>query len=182
MGGASPVGRAAGPITTMPASPAVGSASSSFFMASCSVVRSFSSSVRACTLSTVCPGSAALASSVMRRLVRVTSCRSASGPAAVSGSVLPPAIRAANATNSWATWSESRWARSGVSAVPEILMMFPSAALARTWSRSSPGLTPGRRSEAPTRSTTAELDAISAWVSSSRSSHWPCIRTEAVAV
>ena len=101
-------------------------------MASCSEVRSFSSSVRACTLSTVCPGSAASARSVMRRLVSTTFCRSASGPAAASGSVLSPAIRAANVTNCWATWSESCCARSGVSAVPEILMMFPSAALALT--------------------------------------------------
>lgn len=132
VGAAAPVGRGAGPMTTMLALLVAGLASSSFFTASCSAVRSFSSSVRACTLSTVCPGSAALARSVMRRLVSATFFRSASVPVAASGSVLPPAIRAAKVTNCWATWSESRCARSGVSAVPEILMMFPSAALALT--------------------------------------------------
>ncbi|PSK57114.1 hypothetical protein B0E38_02443 [Streptomyces sp. 111WW2] len=95
VGGASPAGRAAGPMTTMPARLFAGSASSSFCMASWSALRSFSSSVRAWTLSTVCPGSAALARSVMRRLVRVTCSRSASGPAASSAPVVPLAIRAA---------------------------------------------------------------------------------------
>jgi hypothetical protein len=60
-----------------------------------------------------------------------------------------------------ATWSESRCARSGVSAVPEILMMFPSAALALTRSRSSAPLTPGQPSWAAARSTTVELVATS---------------------
>ncbi len=162
VGGASPAGRAAGPMTTMLALPAAGSAWSSLLMASWSAVRSFASSVRVCTLSTVCPGSAASASSVMRRLVCTTICRSASGRAAASGSVLSPAIRAANATNCRATWSESRCARSGVSAVPEILMMFPSAAWALTRSRSSLPLTPVQPSVAAARSTTTELLAISA--------------------
>ncbi len=107
VGGAAPVGRAADPMTTMPALLAAGSASSSFFMASCSDVRSFSSAVRACTLSTVFPGSAALARSVMRRLVSATFFRSASVPVAASGSVLPPAIRVAKVTSCWATCSES---------------------------------------------------------------------------
>lgn len=182
VGGAWLVGRAAGPMTTMPALLAAGSALSSFFMASASPVRSFSSSVRACTLSTVCPGSAALARSVMRWLVSATCCRSAPGPVAAPGSVLSPAIRAANVTNCWATWSESRCARSGVSAVPEILMMFPSVALALTRPSRSLPLTPVQPSAAAARSTTAELAAISAWVSSSRSSHCPGSSTDADAV
>ncbi|BBJ45251.1 hypothetical protein SSPO_079690 [Streptomyces antimycoticus] len=161
VGAASPVGRAAGPMTTMLALLVVGSASSSFFTASCSAVRSFASSVRACTLSTVCPGSAASARSVMRRLVCTTIFRKSSGPAADSGSVLSPASRAAKVMNCWATWSESCRARSGVSAVPEILMMFPSAALALTRSRSSLPLTPGQPSVAAARPTTTELVAIS---------------------
>ncbi len=188
VGGASPVGLGAGPMTTMPALLVAGSASSSFFMASWSAVRNCSSSVRACTLSTVCPGSAASARSVMRRLVFVTCCRSASGPAAPSVSLVAPvspvspAIRPANATNCRATWSVRRWARAGVSAVPEILMMLPSVAFALTSSRSSVRLTSGRRSAAAARSTTVELVAISAWVSSSRSSHCPGSSTEADAV
>lgn len=161
VGGASPVGRAAGPMTTMLALLAVGSAWSSLFMASCSEVRSFSRSVRVCTLSTVCPGSAASARSVMRRLVCTTICRRASSSAAASGSVLSSTIRAANVTNCWATWSESCCARSGVSAVPEILTMFPSAALALTRSRSSRPLTPVQPSVTAARSTTTELVAIS---------------------
>lgn len=182
VGGASLVGRGAGPITTMPALLAVGLASSSFFMASCSAVRIFSSSVRACTLSTVLPGSAALARSVMRRLASATFCRSASELVAASVSVLLPEIRAAKVTNSLAIWSESRCARSGVSAVPEMLMMFPSAALALTRFRRSLPLTPFQPSAAAVRSTTAELVAICAWVSSSRSSHCPGSRTGADAV
>lgn len=178
VGGASPAGRVAGPMTTMLAWVAAGSVWSSLLMASCSAVRSFESSVRVCTLSTVCPGPASSASSVMRRLVCTTICRSASG-AAASGSVLSPVICAAKVTNCWATWSESRCARSGVSAVPEILMMFPSAALALTRSRSSLPLTPGRSSVAATRSSTTELVAISAWVTSSRSSHAPGSSTDA---
>ncbi|OEV34355.1 hypothetical protein HS99_0036125 [Kitasatospora aureofaciens] len=181
VGGASPDGRGAEPMTTMLALLAAGSAWSSFLMASWSVVRSFSSSVRVCTLSTVCPGSAAAARSVMRRLACTTSCRSASGWAA-SGSALSPAMRPAKVTNCWATWSESCWARSGVSAVPEILMMFPSAAVALTLSRSELPLTPAQPSVAAARSTTTELVAISAWVSSSRSCHTPGSRTEADAV
>lgn len=181
VGGASPAGRAAGPMTTMLACSAAGSARSSLSMASCSAVRSFSSSVRVCTLSTLCPGPAASASSVMRRLVCTTVCRSASG-AAASASVLSPAIRAANVTNCWATWSESCCARLGVSAVPEILMMFPSAVVALTRSRSSRPLTPVQPSLAAARSTTTELVAISAWVNSSRSSHAPGSRTDAEVV
>lgn len=176
VGGASPVGRAAGPMTTMPALLVAGSASSSFVMASSSEVRSFSRAVRACTLSTVLPGSAALARSVIRRLVSTTCSRSASG--AVAASVLPPAIRAAKVTNSWATRSENCCARSGVSAVPEILMMFPSAALALTRSRSSAALTPLQPSLSATGSTTDELVAMSTWVSSSRSSHCPGSSTD----
>lgn len=95
VGGASPVGRGAGPMTTRPAFTAAGSASSSLFMASWSVVRSFSRSVRACTLSTVLPGSAASASSVIRLLVCATICRSAASCAAASGSPLSPTTCAA---------------------------------------------------------------------------------------
>ncbi len=169
-------------MTTMLALRAEGSAWSSLLMASCSVVRSFSSSVRACTPSTVCPGSAASASSVMRLLVCVTICCSASRCAAVSGSVLLSATRAANVTNCRATWSASRCARSGVSAVPEILMMFPSAVFALTWSRSSLLPTPVQWSASAAASTTTELVAISCWVSSSRSSQAPGSRTDAEAV
>lgn len=169
-------------MTTMPALLVAGSASSSFCMASSSAVRRFASAVRACTLSTVCPGSAALDRSVIRRLVSSTCSRSASGPVAASESVLSPATRAAKVTNCWAERSASRWARSGVSAVPEILMMFPSAAAALTLSRRSPPLTPCQWSAVATRSITTELVAISAWVSSSRSSHCPGSRTDADAV
>nr|MCF0097938.1 hypothetical protein [Streptomyces sp. MH191] len=166
----------------MPVLLLAGSASSSFFMASCSAIRNCSSSVRACTLSTVRPGSAASASSLIRRLVVVTCCRSACGPDTSSVSEESPAIRPANATNCCATWSERRWARAGVSAVPEILMTLPSVTFARTRSRSSARLTSVQRSEAAARSTTVELLAISAWVSSPRSSHCPGSSTDADAV
>ncbi len=169
-------------MTTRPALLLAGSVSSSFCIASCSAERSFSSSVRACTLSTVCPGSAASARSVMRWLVRVTCCRRASGPVAPPGPEVPPAICAAYATNCWAISSESRCARSGVSAVPEILTMLPSEILALTRSRSSLLPTPLQRSVSAALSTTDELVAISTWVRSSRSSHCPGSRTEAVAV
>lgn len=169
-------------MTTKLALAVAGLASSSFFMASCRPVRRPSSSVRACTLSTVCPGSAELARSVMRRLVSATCLRSASVAVSAAGSVLPPAMRVAKVTNCWASWSESCWARSGVSAVPETLMMFPSSALALTSSRSSVPSTPFHLSAAAARSTTAELVAMSTWVSSSRSSHWPGSRTDASAV
>ncbi len=148
-------------------------------MASARVVRSFASSVRACTLSTVRPGSAESARSVMRRLVRTTCCRSASDSVAASEPALSPAIRAAKETNCWATSSESRCARPGLSAVPEILMMFPSVASAPTRSRRSMPSTPLQCSAAAARSTTSELVAISAWVSSSRCSHCPGRRTDA---
>lgn len=169
-------------MTTMLALSVAGSASSSFFMAASSELRRFSSAVRACTLSTVPPASAPSARSVIRRLVSCTFLRSASGPAAASASVAPPAIRAENATNCWATRSVSCCARRGLSAVPEIVMMFPSAALAATRSRRSVPLTPDQSSLAAARSTTDELVAMSTWVSSSRSSHWPGSSTEADAV
>ena len=175
VGGASPVGRAADPMTTMLALPAAGSAAwFSLLTASCSAVRSLASSVRVCTLSTVRPGSVASASSLMRRLVCVTSCRSASGWAAVSGVVLSPAICAVKATNCRATWSESCCARFGVSAVPEILMMFPSAAvaLASVPQVAAADASPvrGRR---PRGRPPTELVAMSVCVRSSRSSHCP---------
>lgn len=179
VGGASPVGRAADPMTTMLALLAAGPAWSSLVMASCSEVRSFSSSVRVCTPSTVCPGSAASARSVMWRFVCTTICCSASSCPAASGSVLSSTIRAAKVTNCRATSSESCCARFGVSAVPEILMMFPSAALAVTRSCSALPLTPCQWSVAAARSITTELVATSVWVSSSRSSHAPGSSTDA---
>ncbi len=72
-----------------------------------------------------------------------------------------------------------RCAPSGVSSVPEISMMFPSVTSTSTRSRSSPPSIPGRPSVAAARSTTAELVAISAWVTSSRSSHCPDSSTDA---
>lgn len=182
VGGASEAGRVAAPMTTMLALPAAGSTCSSLLTASCSAVRSFASSVRVCTLSTVCPGSAASARSVMRRLACATSSRSACGCVA-SGSLPSPESRAANATNCWAARSASRCACSGVSPVPEILMMLPSAAAAATRSRSSPTPSapppPDRASSAATRSSTTELVAICAWVISSRSCHAPGSSTDA---
>ncbi|ARX88581.1 hypothetical protein SMD44_08068 [Streptomyces alboflavus] len=68
----------------------------------------------------------------MRRLVSVTFCRRASGPVAASDWSSSPAIRAAKPTNCSAIRSESCCARRGLSAVPEILMMLPSEALALT--------------------------------------------------
>lgn len=182
VGGCSPVGRGAGPMTTMPALLVDGSAWSSFCMASSSEVRRLSSAVRACTLSTVCPGSASLASSLMRRLVSFTCLRRASAPVAAAEPVLPPETRAANVTNCRATWSESCCARCGVSAVPEILMMFPSEVLALTRSRRSVPLTPLQSRAVAALSTTVELVATSTWVSSSRSSHCPGNRTDADAM
>lgn len=60
--------------------------------------------------------------------------------------------------------------------------MFPSAVSALTRSRSSLLPTPFQRSSSAARSTTAELVAISTWVTSSRCSHCPGSRTEADAV
>jgi hypothetical protein len=115
----------------------------------------------------------------MRRLVSSTWFRSVSASVDAAESVLPPAIRAANLTNCAATWSESCCARFGVPAVPEILMMFPSAAVAVTRFRRSAPLTPFQPSVAAARSTTVELVAMSTWVSSSRSSHCPGSSTDA---
>lgn len=180
VGGASPAGRAAAPMTTMFfASSSAGSACLMVVMASRSAVRSFSSSVRVCTLSTVSPGSVESASSLMRRLVSRTDFWSAASSSAAPGSAVSFAIRVAYETNSPATWSESRCARSGDSAVPEILMMLPSVALAPTRSRRSLPLTPAQPSLAAARSTTTELVATSVWVSSSRSSHVPGSSTDA---
>ena len=115
----------------------------------------------------------------MRRLVVSTVCRSCSGPAAAVGSAVSSPIRAENATNCRASSSESRCAFAGLSAVPEILMMLPSVTSARTRLRSSSPSTPSHFSAAAVRSVTTVLVAISAWVSSTRSSQAPGSSTDA---
>jgi hypothetical protein len=179
VGAAGLVGSSACPITTMLAALDAASSSSSFAIAWASVVRSPSRSVRAWTLSTVRPCAADACSSLIRSLVTAICWRSASRCsrcAWADASAVLPISWVENRTYSWATWSASCWAFSGLSAVAVMPTTLPSATSAVTESCRSLPVTSQSRAVAA-RSSTTELIATCASVSSSSVSRVPCSST-----
>ena len=81
-----------------------------------------------------------------------------------------------NRTYSWATWSASCWARSGLPAVPVIRMTLPSATSADTAPFSSGPVTV-QPSAMAARSSTTVLCATCASVTSTSGSRGPCNST-----